>query len=493
MWRSTLVTAVVFLGVQAGRAQDVPYPRPGTVGGPAFPTRGPAIPGLNGPTPVPVTGSTSNWPGMSSLPTATPSAPFITAPAGANPALAAPAFATGPAVPLETTSAFDPDVAELRWLDNRWQLVAGPVFLKDFGRYEAEGREVLRVVRELRLNTMTTLGSPRPILEYWLTNGEAPRGSVAGLRTLPLDTAALKAEQVQGQWCVHDNNRILFNFGQQGDACRQALSVIQRFGFTQIGYIGQVAPVMLVFLANPAVAAPTAPSGVTPAGTPTPGRFPDFRFPHLFGNQNQPASPNPAAAPQPAPPAQMPAVPTLPLSQPPGIPLHQPGAAPPISLQSLRLPGTEAADRVAIDARQLQVRHDGADWKLAMGNHVVANFGPSEADARLAQAALRYYRCTEQVFVGNPRPLFSYFLSNGQAPHGTTYAFNAVSFRPESLSVRLLGTSYVLYDGNQVLMSFGDRMTEAQQSLQAIQQHKFDRLTTFGRGDQSMLMFVRTN
>ena len=148
----------------------------------------------------------------------------------------------------------------------------------------------------------------------------------------------------------------------------------------------------------------------------------------------------------------------------------------------MRLPGTEGADRVAIDTRQLQVRRDGNDWKLAVGNHVIANFGPNQADAQLAQAALRYYRVTEQVFVGNPRPMFSYFLSNGQAPHGTTYAFNAVTFRPDSLQVRQLGATYVLYDGTQVLMSFGERATEAQQALEAIQRYKFDRMTTIGRG-----------
>jgi hypothetical protein len=128
-----------------------------------------------------------------------------------------------------------------------------------------------------------------------------------------------------------------------------------------------------------------------------------------------------------------------------------------------------------------------------MGNHVIANFGPNQADAQLAQAALRYYGCTEQVFVGNPHPVMSYFLSHGQAPHGVGYMPNAVTFRPESMSVRQLGTAYVLYDGTQVVMNFGDRMTEATQALQAIQQYKFDRMTTIGRGDQSMTMFARTN
>ena len=186
----------------------------------------------------------------------------------------------------------------------------------------------------------------------------------------------------------------------------------------------------------------------------------------------------------------MPGVPSQPLPQTGLNPMQKPGG---INQAGFRIPGTEAADRIAIDPRQLTIRHDGPDFKLAMGNHIVANFGPNQADAQLAKAALGYYQCTEQVYIGNPKPMFSYFLSHGQAPHGVTYAMNAVTFRPESLSVRQLGNAYVLYDGQQVVMNFGERMGEAQQTMQAIQQYKFDRLSTFGRGDQSMTMFVRTN
>ena len=100
---------------------------------------------------------------------------------------------------------------------------------------------------------------------------------------------------------------------------------------------------------------------------------------------------------------------------------------------------------------------------------------------------------TDQVFVGHPQPMFSYFLSHGQAPHGTSFALNAVTFRPDTLQVRQMGQSYVLSDGVQVLLSFGDHFEEAQQALQAIQQYKFDRLSFIGRGDQSMMLFVRTN
>jgi hypothetical protein len=269
---------------------------------------------------------------------------------------------------------------------------------------------------------------------------------------------------------------------------------VQRYGFTQVGYVGQGAPKMLVFLANP-----SAPALAAPANPQAPSRFPDPHLPRLLGGQGQPPQPGGAAQnaqagpPQQAQPDQMPAVPSQPLNVPPGIPLNNPGAVAPVSLPSLRLPGSDAADRVAIDSRQLQVRRDGGDWKLAMGNHVIASFGPGEGDARIAAAALRYYRCTEQVFVGSPRPVFSYFLSNGQAPHGSMAGLDATAFRPESLAVRQMGKSYVLYDGNQVVLSFGDRASDAQQALQAIRQHKFDHLTMVGRGDQSMMLLYRAN
>ncbi len=476
MRRTMLLSAILLFSMASARSQEGLHPRP-ALDGPGLAPPGSTSPGVKGFTPTPGPGGAPVTPGMPSGPTVTPSAPFTTPPAGPSPGLAGPGFAT-PGVPsLENAIAFDPELTELRWQDNRWQLVAGTVFIKDFGRHETEGRQVLRVIRELRLNTMTALGSPRPIMEYWLCNGEAPRGNVAGLHSLPIDVASLKAEQVQGQWCIHDNNRILFNFGQQGDACRQGVTAIQRYGFTHVAYVGQAAPVMLVFLANPEMTTPTAPSA-SPAAN---------RFPRIFSGQDKGQQPSNVASQQPG---AMPNVPSQPMPGAPTLTPHAPGA---IAQAALRLPGTEAADRVSIDPRQLQVRHDNGDWKLAMGNHVIANFGPNEGDARLAQAALRYYRCTEQVFIGNPRPMLSYFLANGQAPHGTSYAFNAVAFRPESLAVRQMGTSYVLFDGTQVLLSFGDRMSEAQQAMQAIQRYKFDRLATFGRGDQSMMLFVKSN
>src|SRR5262249_59805688 len=102
--------------------------------------------------------------------------------------------ATGqpPAVPAaaamrpETLTAFDPRSARLTWANGDWQLGAGPIALKDFGRREADARQALRVVQELHLTQHGTIGTDRPVLEYWLSDGKAPAGQGCGLPTVAL-------------------------------------------------------------------------------------------------------------------------------------------------------------------------------------------------------------------------------------------------------------------------------------------------------------------
>src|SRR5437870_475377 len=80
-----------------------------------------------------------------------------------------------PAKPTENLVRFDPNQVDVQWVDNRWELVAGGKVLKEFGHKEMEARQALRIIRELGLTQLGTVGSPRPVLEYWLVNGNAPQ------------------------------------------------------------------------------------------------------------------------------------------------------------------------------------------------------------------------------------------------------------------------------------------------------------------------------
>jgi hypothetical protein len=457
MWRSVLLTAAVLLCAQAARAQ-APAPRPGPA-----------------PQPAPIFPDPAVLRGLPGIPNVTPSAPYVQQPGTAGAPGASLPPVPAPFSPGESLTAFDPTRVELKSTNGRWQLVAGDTVLKDVGPNELEAREVFRVVREMRLTALGTLGQPRPVMEYWLVNGEAPRAAAAGLRTLLIDQASLRAEAIQGQWCLHDRNRVLFNFGPQADAARQALAVVQRHGFTHVGFVGRSAPVMLVFLASP--------GSVTPAAA----RAFDPRAARPFGS------------PPPAQPGQLPPVATQPLAP---APFKGPEPIAPASFSPHRQPGTlgapqgnmlAPANRVPIDPRQVQPRRENGDWKLTMNEHVLASFGPNVADAQLAQAALRHYGCSDQVTLGGSSPAFSYYLANGQAPRGLMHGLNATPIRIDALSVRQVGPSYVLSDGSQTLMSFGDRMADAHQALRAIQQHRFDHVCRIGPPDKGLTLLVRAN
>jgi hypothetical protein len=366
---------------------------------------------------------------------------------------------------------FDYRLADVQWTDGRWQLTAGQVVLKDFGRHETEAREALRLVRELRLTQLGTLGSPRPIAEYWLADGQAPRGLVSGLRTVALDQKTLRAEQLQGQWCVRDANRILFNFGAHADEAREALAVIQRYNFTQIGYVGQASPLMLVLLGSPTGFSAAANTQThAPSAAPAP-RLPDGNSAAVRAGLRQPAD-----------------VGARPFFAPTPLPLGRQLNAP-----ALGLPGMAVAERVPIDWNESQVRQDRDGWKLVQGSTPLANFGPDEEDARLALAAVRYYHFSEQCLVGRPHPAFSYFLVNGEAPRGAMVGVGTVPFRPEALAVRQVGSDWTVCDGTRPLFHFGNQADEARQALTALQRYKFDTLCRIGHTEPPSLTFpVRT-
>jgi hypothetical protein len=153
--------------------------------------------------------------------------------------------------PLENLVSFDPERLELNWSSLHWQLRSGSVLLKDFGPDAKAAQQTLQVIRELRLNQYGTVGSDRPVLEYWLSNGQAPCGLASGLRVFPLDQRSLRVEKTYGQWCLRDAYRILLNFENNEEDARNALAVLRKYRFTQVGSIGAANPPLLIFLTRP--------------------------------------------------------------------------------------------------------------------------------------------------------------------------------------------------------------------------------------------------
>ena len=151
---------------------------------------------------------------------------------------------------------------------------------------------------------------------------------------------------------------------------------------------------------------------------------------------------------------------------------------------------SELTDHVPLDWRQVQVRKDGEEWQFVQGPYAIANFGTNEADARAALAVFQYYRFTEHCLVGHPKPVFSCFLVKGAAPHGVMFGLDNVSFHPEELSVRQIGSDWVISDSHHILFHVGDHHEEASQVLKLIRQFGFDTICRADRGQPPAMTFL---
>ncbi|MCS7166275.1 MAG: hypothetical protein NZ914_01435 [Gemmatales bacterium] len=144
---------------------------------------------------------------------------------------------------------FDPMQVQLRQENGRWLLVSGDVVLKNFARQDTEAMFALQVIRFYRLNERWTLGEGDAAIEFWFSYGQAPRGRLPGQRTIPLQPERLQVRQVGEDYWVTDGVYRYFRFRRQPDA-QQAVAIIQRFRFTQMGVIGLPQPIMVYFLAE---------------------------------------------------------------------------------------------------------------------------------------------------------------------------------------------------------------------------------------------------
>lgn len=377
----------------------------------------------------------------------------------------------------ENLRGFDYRFVELQYRERRWHLQQQGEVIKSFDQREIEAHEAVRLIREFRLTQHGTIGSPQPIMEYWLSNGQAPTAPVAGLSLLAIDHATLRVENFQGRWLVRDARRLYFNFGGNEADARKALSVIQHYGFDRVGFVGQPVPIMVYFLSSkaraelPVVPAPletvkmrepeplksTGLKQVTQASKPETGLIQQMSSKRVINTS----------------------LPKLPVGS--GSPLPDQG---------------DLNNRLPIDWQQVELKNEHGEWRLQVGtNLVLANLGKDEREAKKALAAMRHYRFTEQCIIGKPDPSLRFFMVNGEAARGLMLGVESVNFVPDKLKISQSGKSYYLSDGRKKLVDVGTNEEDAQLALKTIQKQHCDRMCKIGSGTDAngMRYFVRTH
>lgn len=378
---------------------------------------------------------------------------------------------------------FDHNSVQVRWVQGNWYLYAGTMMLKDFGSDQYAAREAARMIQQLKLNAHGVVGQPSPIMEYWLSNGKAPRTTRGLLRTLPIDLESLRAQDIQGQWCVLDNARMFFNFGKQKAQAQEAVNVMRKYRFGEIGYLGYPKPHMIYFLgqddtiANRFTQLPKT-TNPTNNGNNIPGN----------GNPNDRGYSIDSSLTK--------------LTKQSGDFNQKFGDISPAVLQQARLfsqghrqlsePVNTSSGSIRINPRELTVRLHKNHWQIRNGEYVLVDFG---TDSQLAQSTLRmlqYYGCTEQVMLSPSCNISYYFLVNGHAPRGLRYGMQGREFRPEKTSVRAIGHQWYIMEETTPLILVGESRQDAEELLAAIQRYQFDFFTQLGSTPgHSMPFFAR--
>ncbi len=320
-----------------------------------------------------------------------------------------------------------------------WQLWSGSKLIKDLGNSEGEAREVVHVIRELRLTHLGVIGSRGPVMEYWLADGHAPQATVPAYRVQPLDRSTLRVEQIAGQWCLREDGQLWFNFGTHESDARHALEVIQKYQFNRIGYVGGAETVMIYFL--------TAPPDRRPA--------PKMRTPLVFSERE-------------------------------ALYARQ------LSTPSLALvdPAT-GEEKFAFDWRRVELKRDGQRWKLMAGRECLADFATDSFAARDALQTVQHYRFSERCVLGDSATPLTYYLVNGQAPRGLRFGTRNTPFHPDRLKVQQVEGKWMLCEGGRPILHGGDSEAEAKRTLQAVQKYQFDNLCVVGNEEKGLQFLAR--
>lgn len=142
---------------------------------------------------------------------------------------------------------FNPANARVVSAGGRWKIEVDGMWLLDFAGNQSEAQRALAIIQQYGFNAQCFVGRPNPSMEFYLVNGQAPRGSMPGEDCIGFDPANLEATYVAGRWKVVEGNHWLLDFDQEQHEARQALSYILRYQFRSICFVGRPGPSLTYF------------------------------------------------------------------------------------------------------------------------------------------------------------------------------------------------------------------------------------------------------
>lgn len=145
-------------------------------------------------------------------------------------------------IPSQKLPGFNFDPNQIEIIENRYiKLKEGE--LLDFLGKEDRIEAAYKTIKYYNLNFKGHLDESTDDLHYYLSDGKAPKGDAAPYRDeLPFNRNKIEIRRMGGRWKIVGERSLMYDFDQNQDNARQALSIILRHQFNSSCYVGRPQP-----------------------------------------------------------------------------------------------------------------------------------------------------------------------------------------------------------------------------------------------------------
>jgi len=135
--------------------------------------------------------------------------------------------------------------AKVKCIGGRWKIVEGPSgshMAFDFGSKKKEAYRALHLIKCYKITQSCFVGRPGPSMEYVLSRGAAPRGSVSREDCVSFNPRKIQVKRIKGRYKIVQGSHWIMDFNSNKKEAYQALAIVQKYGFTKQCFVGRPNP-----------------------------------------------------------------------------------------------------------------------------------------------------------------------------------------------------------------------------------------------------------
>lgn len=144
----------------------------------------------------------------------------------------------------EDCVSLNPNTISVEQKNGNWKVVDGSHWILDAGPNKSEMDRAKQIIQHYGFTQSCFVGRPDPSLNYWLINGAAPSGGLAGEDCVNINPNGLSIKNSGSHFTIVSNgNHYAFTAPTQAEA-QELINVVKYYSFTKSCFVGRPGPSM---------------------------------------------------------------------------------------------------------------------------------------------------------------------------------------------------------------------------------------------------------